>query len=69
MKNKFNERIRELRIEKRLTQIKLSEILGVYQSTIAKWEKGELEPNMDMIIKISQEFNVSADYLIGLRDY
>lgn len=61
-------RIKELRIEKGLTQSQLAELLGVNQTAAGKYERGELEPNFSTLIKLSQIFEVSIDFLIGHSD-
>ena len=64
----FSERITELRYEKGLSQINFAKILNVTQSTVAKWERGEREPNFEMLVQLAKFFNVSTDYLLGLED-
>ncbi|MDE5563239.1 MAG: helix-turn-helix domain-containing protein [Clostridiales bacterium] len=66
--NKFAIRLKEVRIEKSYSQSKLAERLNVDQRTISNWEKAVREPDFDMLIKITQLFDVSADYLLGLTD-
>ncbi len=68
IKSKFNERLKELRIEKGLTQIELSKATGLSQSAIALWECGQRLPNVEVIITIATYFGVTSDYLIGLED-
>ena len=50
--NKLGEKIKEIRKQKRFTQKKLAESLGVTQQTVLRWEKGEREPKWDMIQNI-----------------
>ncbi len=61
----LNERIRQLRLEHNLTAKKLGEILNLSESTISLYENGKRTPNKDLILKISDYFNVSTDYLLG----
>lgn len=61
-------RIKELREERKLLQKQLAIELGVSQVTIARWETGNREPSIDMLIKIAKFFGVSIDYLAGLED-
>lgn len=65
---KLFERIKELRIEKGLTQAQLSANTGLSQSAIAYWETGQRMPNAQAIIVLAKYFGVSADYLLGLED-
>lgn len=69
MKCLFNERIKELRLEKKLNQKSFADRLGVKQSCISKWERAETLPDAEMIIQIVEFFNISADYLLGIKDY
>lgn len=64
----INEKIKELRTEKGLTQKELSKALGIGQSTISEWEKGIYEPTASAIKVLAIYFDVSADYLLGLED-
>ena len=61
----FSQRLKELREEKELSQAQLAIEFGVAQTTIASWELGKREPNIDMVIAISDFFRVSIDYLLG----
>ena len=65
---KFYTRLKELRLESGLCQSELASKLNVNQRTISNWEKNIREPNIDMIIKIAQLFDVSTDYLLGVID-
>lgn len=59
-------RIKKLRKEKALTQKELSEILGLDQTTVSKWELGKAIPDSAMLIRLSDFFDVSTDYLLGI---
>lgn len=48
----LGKRIKKLRIEKKLTQAKLGEIVGTYSSHVGKWERGESAPDHEYAIKI-----------------
>ncbi len=64
----FKDRLKELRISKNLSQMKLANLTGISQSAIAKWELGKTEPTATAIIILSKFFNESTDYLLGLED-
>ena len=64
----YGQRIKELRQEKNLTQKQFADMLNTTQSTVGKYEREELQPNIDAIIKICKTFDVTADYLLGLED-
>lgn len=64
--NMFHERLRELRISRKLTQKELAERLGLTNtSTISKYETGEVKPSVEIIDKVADLFGVTADYLMG----
>lgn len=61
----FNIRLKELRSKSGDTQASLADKLGVSNRTIAAYEQGINEPSIDTLIKLSEYFNVTVDYLIG----
>lgn len=62
-------RIKELRKEKKLTQKQLADILEVDFRTVSFWESETYEPSIKQLIKLCVFFGVSADYIIGLKDF
>ena len=62
---KFQERIRNLRIDSQITMDELAKVLGVSKSRINMWENAGTVPKEDILVKISKYFNVSIDYLLG----
>lgn len=69
MNEAISKRIKELRIEKKLTQAQLGDKLSVSQDTISLWENGKSLPTAEYIIEICKLFGTSADYLLGLSEY
>lgn len=65
---KFAERLKELRIEKKLTQDKLAEETGLSQAALANWERGKRSPAAYAIITLAKFFGVTTDYLLGVTD-
>lgn len=61
-------RIKELREEKSLRQSDLAKVVGVNQTCIGKYERGELEPNISTLLLLADFFNVSVDFLLGRED-
>ena len=57
-----------LRKKAKMNQLELAEKLGVSQQTISKYENGTREPDHTTILKLSEIFNVSTDYLLGKTD-
>lgn len=69
MENKiFAERIRNLRLQKGMTQQELGNIVGVTSTGISYWESAKAIPNFDTLKKLSNYFGVSIDYLSGKDD-
>ena len=60
--------IKELRIEKKISQSVLAKEIGVSQKAIDYWERGINEPKASYIIKLADFFDVSADYLLGRKE-
>lgn len=61
-------RLKELREKALLSQAALADTIGIAQTSIGNYERGERIPDADVLIKYSQYFNVSTDYLLGLSD-
>ena len=67
--NKFPERLKALRVENNLTQTELAKQIGFTQTGIARWEAGERNPSIEMLIVLARFFKVSIDYLVGFVEY
>lgn len=65
MVSKFSENFKLLRKSKSYSQAELAELLGISKSSVNMYERGEREPNSEMLIKIADLFEVSIDFLIG----
>lgn len=61
-------RIRQLREEYRMTQVRLSIELEVSQETVSAYEKEKHYPSFSQLCRMSELFHVSIDYLMGLSD-
>ncbi len=61
-------KIRLLREKHGLKQVNLANALQVTPQAVSKWEKGANLPDVEVLIKISRLFNVSADFLLGLTE-
>ena len=62
------ERLKLLRKSEKLNQYELSKIVGVQKSAISMYETNRADPTDKVKIKISNHFNVSLDYLMGVID-
>lgn len=61
----LGEIISELRKDYGLTQEDLATKLNVSRSTVANWETGNREIDLQSLVKVANIFNVSCDYLLG----
>ena len=56
--------LKQIRKERRLTQLKVAMDLNISREALSHYENGIREPSIDMLIKMSEYFNVSIDFLI-----
>lgn len=61
-------RIKELRLEKNLTQQALAEQLGINQTSLSKIECGASTPDALLLIDLSRYFHVTTDYILLLSE-
>lgn len=62
----YNDRVRELREDRDLTQLQVSEILGIKQQVYSRYELGIRPLPIEHLIKLCKYYKVSADWLLGL---
>lgn len=60
----IGDKIKLLRRKRKLTQSQLANELNVTAQAVSKWEKGLSYPDIETIIKISEFFGVTTDYLL-----
>ena len=65
----LGDKIKELRISNNYTQDDLAKKLKISKSTIGMYEQNRRSPDLDTLLKISDIFNVSTDYLLGKIPY
>ena len=63
MEYDIGSKIKAARIEKKLTQEQVAELLGVSRQTISNWENEKSYPDIISVIKMSECYDVSLDYL------
>ena len=66
MRYELANNIKKLRLEKRMTQTQLANKLGIGTSIISAYENQERLPSINVLIKLSYEFNVTIEYLLGM---
>lgn len=62
------QKIRDLREDKDLKQRELAEVLNCSQRIYSNYERGEVDIPTQVLIKLSEFYNTSVDYLLGLTD-
>lgn len=65
---KYNERIREIREDRSLTQQKIANLLNIGQRTYADYESGKTRIPVDSLLILARFYNVSLDYITGASD-
>ena len=63
----FGKNLKIVRRALHISQVELAESLSVSQSVVSQWEKGEISPTVDNLIKICEVLNVSSDLLLGIE--
>lgn len=58
-------RLKELRKQRHISQVRLAMDLSMNQNTISRYESGVHEADYETLIKLADYFNVSIDYLLG----
>jgi transcriptional regulator with XRE-family HTH domain len=64
----FGYRLRELRESKNLTQTQVARRLSLSKTTISGYENNIKTPSLDVLVKLSILYGVSADYILGLEN-
>ncbi len=64
----LNKRIRELRLAQGYSQVALAERLGVSKQAVSNWENDNIQPSIEMLLRLAELFCVTTDYLLGRED-
>ena len=48
------------------SQVELAKRLGVAKQTVSNWENENIQPSIEMLVRLAKLFNVTTDYLLGL---
>ena len=63
----FSEKLKSLRIAKKMSQKDLAEQLNVAKSVVSFYENGDRSPSYQVLVKIAAIFNVTTDYLLDVE--
>ena len=64
----LGQRIGEMRAAFGWSQVDLAKRLGVAKQTVSNWENENIQPSIEMLVRLAKLFNVSTDYLLGLDE-
>lgn len=59
--------IRALRLANKMSQVELAAALNVTKQSVSNWENDNIQPSVEMVVRIADIFSVSVDYLLGLE--
>lgn len=61
-------RLKEIRTQRKLSQKEVADYLGISDVSYGRYESGNREPSIEMLIKLSDLFKVTIDYIVGKED-
>jgi len=64
----LKQRICELRTAIGWSQVELAKRLGVAKQTVSNWENDNIQPSIEMLVRLAKLFGVSTDYMLGLEE-
>lgn len=65
----YGDRLKIIRTEKGLSQSEFTKMFETSQRNISRYEREQLDLSTDFIVRVCKTFDISADYLLGLKDY
>ena len=64
----LGQKIYEMRISFGWSQVEMARKLGVAKQTVSNWENENIQPSIEMLVRLSKLLGVSTDYLLGLEE-
>ena len=64
----LGQRICAMRTSFGWSQVDLAKRLGVAKQTVSNWENDNIQPSIEMLVRIAKLFGVTTDYLLGLDE-
>lgn len=61
----LSQQIRLLRQAHKMSQVELAKKLNVTKQSVSNWENDNIQPSVEMLVKIADVFSTSMDYLLG----
>ncbi len=69
IKEELGKKLKDCRMGLGMSQRDVAKLLGVAQPVYQRFEKGTFECSYEQLVKLCQIYDVSADYLLGIREY
>ena len=64
----LGQRLYEIRTSFGWSQVELAKKLNISKQTVSNWENENIQPSIEMLVRLAKVFNVTTDYLLGLDD-
>ncbi len=64
----LGQRINAIRSSLGWSQVELAKKLNISKQTVSNWENENIQPSIEMLIRLAKLFNVTTDYLLGLDE-
>lgn len=61
--------LKQIRKERNLTQLKVAMDLNISREALSHYENNKREPSIELLVKMSEYFNVSIDFLINGKEF
>lgn len=61
----LGQRLQEIRKQQKLSQAALGKAIGTSGDVIGRYERGDIKPSIEVVLKIAEALSVSVDYLVG----
>lgn len=64
----MGDKLKSLRLEKKLTQKQVADRIGLAISAVSSYESGSRYPSYEVLVQLARIFHVTTDYLLGMTD-
>ena len=64
----LGQRLYEIRTSLGWSQVELAKKLNISKQTVSNWENENIQPSIEMLVRLAKVFNVTTDFLLGLDD-
>lgn len=64
----MGDKLKSLRLKKKLTQKQVADRIGLAISAVSSYESGSRYPSYEVLVQLARIFHVTTDYLLGMTD-